>query len=138
MTTTVSPFNVVFKIDDTGGTPQDISAQVSEVTPSWDMDLESVEALGTQSKQYAAIQDDGTISVKGYWSAAIDGYIGSPTNWRTSRSIELGPDGSTSGKVKVTCEVMIKSYKPPVAASKLNEFTLELQKTGALTVGTYT
>lgn len=138
MTTTVSPFNSVFKIDDTGGTLQDISAQVSEVTPSWDMDLESVEALGTQSKQYTAIQDDGTISVKGYWSAAIDGYIGSPTNWRTSRSIELGPDGSASGKVKVTCEVMIKSYKPPVSASKLNEFTLDLQKTGTLSVGTYT
>ena len=48
MTTTASPFNGVFKIDDTGGTPQDISAQVTEVSPSWDMGLQSVEVLGTR------------------------------------------------------------------------------------------
>lgn len=136
-TTTSSPFSGLLKFDDTGGTAQDISLQVTEVSPSWDMGLQSVEVLGTQSKQYAAIQDDGTISIKGYWNATIDGYVGGPSTWRTSRTLEIGPEGSTTGKVKYSCETMIKSYKPPVAASKLNEFTLELQKTGALTVTTY-
>jgi hypothetical protein len=135
--------NVVFKLGTVGvpGTATDISAKLSSVKPSWDVDNLETTTFGTSgTKSHGAGLVDGTISIEGFWDAAIEthltGLLGQD-NGGTGIAFEHGPIGSTSGDPKTTGNCILLKYEPPTNVGASNKFTAELQVSGAATRGTY-
>ena len=142
MATTVAK-NVDFQLG-TQGTPAsltNLSTKLTSVKVSWDVDDLDSTAFGTSgAKAHAAGLTDGTISIEGFWDAAIETHFGALLGFDNAGagiSFQHGPIGSTTGNPKTTGAVILTKYEPPSGVGTLNKFTAELRVTGAATRGTY-
>lgn len=135
--------NVVFKLGTVGvpSTATDISSKLSSVKPSWAADNLDASAFGASgAKAHVAGLTDGTISIEGFWDAAIEthftGLLGQD-NSGAGIAFEHGPIGSTTGNPKTTGNCILTKYEPPSSIGAVNKFTAELQVTGAPTRTVY-
>ena len=128
--------NAVFKIDDSGGTPRDISDTVNEVTFSQSLETGETTSFGSSAKTYVAGLSDATLSISGTWDATVDGYLAGGIGVDTL-SFEYGPEGSTTGYVKYTGECIMTSYEPGSPVGDVVTYSAEYQITGAVTRGVY-
>jgi hypothetical protein len=128
----------VFSLDDTGGSLQDISAYVNSVDGlPGDIDMAETTTLGNESKTYIAGLDDAQVTVAGIWDSTLDGYVGSLAQRKTARTFEWGPEGSTASNVKVSGEGFIQSYTASSPVGDIVTFSMTIQVTGGVTIGTY-
>jgi hypothetical protein len=126
----------VFKIDDSGGTPRDISDTVNEVTFSRSLETGETTSFGSSAKTYVAGLSDATISISGTWDATVDNYLAGGIGVDTL-SFEYGPEGSTSTRIKYTGECICTSYEPGSPVGDVVTYSAEYQITGPVTRGTY-
>lgn len=129
--------STVFKLDDSGGTLNDISAYLMEVSFPESVETADVTAFGASAKSYIVGLKDTTISLTGKWDATFDGYIAGVLGQAASLSFEYGPAGSGSGSVKYTGECYVTSYNIGSPVGDAVSASVELQVTGAVTRGTY-
>jgi hypothetical protein len=61
-----------FTIDNSGGTPVDITAYIISVDFPISADTAEVSTMGDSSKEYIAGLKDATISVEGKWDSTVD------------------------------------------------------------------
>jgi len=124
-----------FSIDDTAGSPQDISDTLTSVDFPETIETAETTAFGATSKSYIVGLRDATISVSGIWDATVDGYfIGTEP---ASRSFEYGPAGDGSGAVKYTGEAILTSYSISNPVGDVVTFSADFQVTGDVTRGTF-
>lgn len=126
--------NRVFKLANSAGTVTDISAYITSV--SFPRDIESLETttLGDASKEYIPGLKDATISIEGPWDPTIDAHMDGILGMVVA--YEDYPTGTGSGSVKRTGSAMVTSYEQTGAVDSVNEWSAELQCSGAITRST--
>ena len=124
----------VFKIDNSAGSLQDISAYCDSVDFPMTMDTAEVTTFGDSSKEYLAGLKDATISISGSWDATADAILAALT---TAGTFEYGPAGSASGAVKYTGEAILTGYTVNAPVGDKVSFSAEFQVTGAVTRTTF-
>lgn len=133
----------VVKLDTAGGVLTDVSTYCNKMEVPRELDLLDVTTFGATSKQYLSGFADGSVSMGGPWTRALDNHM-SPifTAFRAgtvdSVSFEYGPEGSDSGDVKYSGELIMTGYQGPQASvESAQEWAAEFKVTGNVTVGTY-
>ena len=125
-----------FSLDDTSGTPRNISNTLTSVDFPESIDTAETTAFGSSAKSYIVGLSDVTISVSGIWDSTVDGYIAGGAE-PASRSFVYGPAGSTVSNVKYTGEAIVTGYSISNPVGDVVTFSLDLQVTGAVTRTTY-
>jgi len=129
----------VFSLDDTGGSLQDITAFVNGVDGlPGDIDMAETTTLGNEAKTYIPGLDDAQVTVSGVWDSTLDGYVGTLAQRKAAtRTFEWGPEGSTASNVKFSGEGYIQSYSASSPVGDIVTWSMTIQVTGGVTVGTY-
>lgn len=125
----------VFKIDNSGGSLQDISAYCDNVDFPLTADTAEVTTFGDSSKEYIAGLKDATISISGSWDATADGILAGIVG--VAGTFEYGPAGGAGGAVKFTGEAICTSYNVSAPVGDKVSFSAEFQCTGAVTRTTF-
>jgi predicted secreted protein len=125
----------VFKIDNSGGSLQDISAYCDNVDFPLTSDTAEVTTFGDASKEYIAGLKDATVSISGSWDATADGILAGIVG--VAGTFEYGPAGSAGGAVKFTGEAICTSYNVSAPVGDKVSFSAEFQCTGAITRTTF-
>lgn len=98
-----------FKIADSNGAMQDISAMVNKVDLQRQADTAEVSAFGDKYKAYIPGLIDATISFEGMTDVTLSGYfddlLGELTTW------EFYPGGEDSGQIKYEGSGMVTSLE---------------------------
>ena len=125
-----------FSLDDTAGTPRNISNTLTSVDFPETIETAETTAFGSTSKSYIVGLRDATISISGIWDSTVDGYLMGGSE-PASRSFIYGPAGSTGGNVKYTGEAIVTNYSISNPVGDVVTFSLDLQVTGNVTRTTY-
>lgn len=131
----------VFKIDNAAGTLQTLTAYIDQWSINQTVDTAETTTMGSEVKTYLSGQSDGTISVSGLYDSTaatgpdvvLSGLIG----LETTSTYELGPEGSSAGKIKYTGECFLTGYEITAAKGDAVKFTADFQLTGAVTKTTW-
>lgn len=134
--------NAVFKLDTAGGVLTDISAYLTEVNLSGEMDEVDCTTLGATARQYLAGFSEHNIEVSGMYERAQDQmfqaiYDAFQAGTLASVTFEYGPEGASTGDVKKTGEAVLLSYETPVSIEDPVTFSATLRVTGAITTTVY-
>lgn len=131
-----------FSIDNSGGTPVDISAYCNEVSISRDIETAEVTTFGDDAKEYIIGLSDATISVSGQFDAdgasTVDAVLSGILGQEASVSFEYIPGGgsvSTSNPA-YQGECYLTSYEVSGSVGDVTSFSASFQCTGAITRAT--
>lgn len=131
----------VFKIDNAAGTLQVLTAYVDSISFSNTVDTAESTTMGSEVKTYLSGQSDGTLSISGKYDSTastgpdviLNGIVGNDA----SSTYEIGPEGSTSGKIKYTGECFLTTYAISMPVGDVVTFSADFQLTGAVTKTTW-
>lgn len=129
-------------LDTAGGVLTDISDSCDKCDGDESLDLVETTPFGSTSKTYLAGFADGKFSVSGSWNRTLHTHLSAlKAAFRdgtiASASFQYGPEGSDSGDIRQTCEVVMTSYKKNSAVKDQVKWEAEFQITGAVTEGTF-
>lgn len=130
----------VVKLDTAGGVLTDISSYCSEVEMPRELDIHNVTTFGATSKQFLPGFADGTMTLSGPWTRAQDQMFTAifdafRAGTLASVSFEYHPEGTDTGDVKHTCELIMTNYNPASSVEEPVMWESEFQVTGAITSG---
>jgi hypothetical protein len=132
----------VFKLDTAGGVLTDISDSCSEVNFPEEMEEVQCTTFGATARAYLAGFAEGTIEASGHWNRTLDGHLSAlfaafKAGTITSASFEYGPEGSDSGDVKKSGELVLLSYEKGSSIDDPVSFSISGRVTGDVTTGTF-
>lgn len=128
-----------FYLDDSGATLRDLSANLTSVDFSREVDTPESTVFGLDDRTYIAGLHGATISISGFWDDTAN--TGSNTvlepliNLSTgvTQSFQYGPEGQVTGDVRYTGECICTAYNITGSVDGIVEFTADFQITGAVT-----
>ena len=129
-----------FKIDNPAGSSVDISTDITSVTFASPKGIIDVTTFGDNYRDYLAGVADATIELEGIYNPA-SGKAGSilavlsAGSATQSASWEYHPQGTASGKPKLSGEAYVTSFSVPAPLDEAVTFSASLQNTGTVTVG---
>ena len=131
-----------FSIDDTGGTPRDLSAFVTEVKGlPGRRALNEVTALADGGAKFVPGLEDVPFSLGGLFdntsTSGPDAVLGALRSHTSDVDFEYGPEGTTTGDIKYSGRCWVVSYDLRSRVGSLVEWTASLQVEGTVTRGTY-
>lgn len=113
-----------------------LSQYVDSVSHDRSVDTAETSTFGLDDKTFIAGLEDGSFSLSGHWDttgdAAVDGCFDGALV-----ALTYGPAGSGSGAIAYTCNALITNYSITSSVSDRVNWTVSLQRSGALTRGTY-
>ena len=132
----------VFKIDNVGGSLQDISAFCEEVSLSRDIETAEVTTFGDDAKEYITGLTDATISLSGKFdsgtASAVDpilsGILGSASTVSWAYRVNSASTSATNPEYQG--EGILTSYEVSGTVGDAVTFSAEIQCTGAITRAT--
>jgi hypothetical protein len=131
-----------FKIDDSGGTLRDVSPYVSHVDINLDVDIPPTTTLGaTAIRRQVVGLKDSAITVTGFHDQVAT--VGSWTVFTgiyglaATSTFNWGPEGTATGKPRITGECRLKSFKSGSPVDGVVPFTAELVGDDTVTIDTY-
>lgn len=130
-----------FKIDNAAGTLQTLTAYVDTIEMNNTIDTAESTTMGSEVKTYLSGQSDATLSIGGKWDSTattgpdviLQGLIG----LEATSTFEIGPEGTTTGKIRYTGECFMTSYVVSAPVGDVVSFTADFQVTGAITRNTF-
>jgi hypothetical protein len=133
--------NAHFTIDDSGGTPRNLSAFLTEVTFPRQMDMAETSVFGNTYKTYIQGLGDASLSISGRWDptattgpdAVLSGLIGAAT----ASDFSYGPAGDGSGAIEFTGSVYLTSYEISASINDVISFSAQFQMASQITRGTF-
>lgn len=130
------------QMDNAAGTLVDVSNVTNSVEMERPVDTAETSTFGTTAKTYVPGMNDGTVSISGLYDATVDAMISAVMDGQAdgsiaSSTVEYGPQGGTTGKVKYTLEVIWTSYSTSTGTEDVASFSLEGQRTGNTVRATY-
>jgi hypothetical protein len=126
-----------FRIDDSGGTLRDISNHVNKATLSRSAPEIDVTTFQDTARTYIPDFDGATLSVEGNCNATVMGYLHGILGLATTSTFNYGPEGTASGKRKMTGECVCIDVNEDGGVGKQNTFTAQFRISGAVTFTTY-
>lgn len=128
----------VFKVDDSGGTLRDISNHVNKITLNRDAPEIDVTTFQDTARSYIADFDGAEINIEGNANSTVMGYLHPIVGQTATVSFEYGPEGSATGKRKMTGEAVCTGVTEDTAPVGTQvKFTAKFRVFGAITFGTY-
>lgn len=128
-----------FEIDNSSGTPVDISAYCEEVSLSRDIETAETTTFGDNAKEYIIGLTDATISVSGKFDAAgastVDAVLSGILGQDASVTFAYTPGGGSpsSSNPKYTGECYLTSYEVSGSVGDVSTFSASFQCSGAIT-----
>lgn len=113
-----------------------ISDKVDSVTHDRSVDTAETSAFGNDDKTFLAGLEDGGFSLAGHWDTTGDGVIDGCFDGALV-NLTYGPGGSAGGAIKYTCAALITNYSTSSSVADRVNWSVSLQRSGALTRGTY-
>lgn len=130
-----------FKVDDSAGVLQTLTAYLDSVEWNESVDTAETTTAGAEAKTYLSGQSDTTVSISGKFdstaSTGPDAVLRGLRGLETTSTIEYGPEGGTTGKVKKSAEAFLTSYVCSSPVGDVVTFTADFQVTGAVSYGTF-
>lgn len=129
----------LFTIDNSSGTPVDISAYCDEVSLSRDIETAEVTAFGNSAKAYITGLTDATISVSGKFDAAgastVDSVLSGILGQSATVTWAYRPNSAakSSTNPEYTGEGIVTSYEVSGSVGDAVTFSAEIQATGTIT-----
>lgn len=114
MSTPITGVNTHFVLDNSAGTPTDISAYCSRITPSTDQQVFEVNVFKQTRATEVAGRFKETWDIEGPWTPEADAFWRALARQDAGKGIDyiLGPDGSTTGKTKLYGTCNVNDYAP--------------------------
>ena len=111
-------------------------AEVRSYTLNQTADVVESTSMGDDAKTYETTLTDFTGTVDLFFDDTdTNGQVAATIG--SSITLNLGPEGSTSGKYKLSGTALVTAKNITASNEGLVEMSLEFQGTGALTIGTY-
>lgn len=134
--------NAYIQLDNSAGTLTSLTSVANEVTYSMSIETAETSVFGVSAKQYITGQNDATISISGLFdatsAAVIEGTIDALiAGTLASATVVFGPEGNGTGKKKISAETIVTSYEIGASVGDVVSLSVELQRTGASTIGTF-
>lgn len=124
--------DLYFNMDDTAGSPTDISAYVDSVDGlPGEIEMADVTTATAEDHAYQAGLGKAVVTLRGPYDSTLDGYVGTFTQRKTARTCIYGPAGNATPKW--TFEAFISGYTIPAVVTDASRFSMTLTVTGALT-----
>lgn len=129
-------------LESAGGTPTTISRYCTSAEISDDYPEIEAFGFGAPAKEYITDYPEATFSIEGHNDGVIDTLLtgikaGQDAGTLASVTVEFGPFGTTSGKVKKTFEVVLTNYTDSHEIGDAVGFSAEFRVTGAIALATY-
>lgn len=120
-----------FTIDDSGGTPRNLSAYCTEVNFPRDFDMAETSTFGNTYKTFIQGLGSATVSISGrYDSTATTGpdvVLSSLVGAANTATLVYGPEGSTAGRVRYSGEYWLASYEITGSIGDVVSFSASFQ-----------
>lgn len=119
----------------------DISPYITSTSVERDNDTHDTTTYGQTGHTFISGLTNGKITVNGLWDKTAT--VGSYTVFHAliggnlSAAFVYGPEGSTTGNVKITGTLIVETYTESDPVADLVTFTAVCQITGAVTDGVY-
>lgn len=126
-----------FKLDNSGGAIQDLSAYFDTSGLQRAIDTAETTTYGTGDKTFVVGLKSATIPVGGPWDATLDAHMAGVLGQANSLTFEYGPAGGGAGAVKYTGECFVTAYDVSSPVGDVAKWSGTLQVTGAITRTTF-
>lgn len=113
-----------------------ISQYTDSVTHDRSVDTAETSAFGNDDKTFIAGLEDGSFSLNGHWDSTADAALDGTFDGATV-AILYGPAGSAGGAIQYSCNALVTNYSIVSGVADRVNWSVSLQRTGALTRGTY-
>ena len=122
-----------FSMDDTGGTPTDVSVYFDSISGlPGGIDMANVTTFTLEDPTFlAGLSSVTTVTMNGPYDSTFDGYVGTDTQKKTARSCVYGPVGNATPKWAF--EAFISGYEIVAATTDAARMNVTLTVTGAKT-----
>lgn len=126
-------------LDDSGGTPQDLSSYFEEFDQNDDVGMEESTTFGASvtAKSRTVTLTDGGFTLKGPWGTAVNNHLKALIGLTATSTFIIGPIGSTGGNPKITGECRLKSLKRNGKVDGILNITAEFMFDGTKTETTF-
>lgn len=125
----------VVKIDNSSGTPVDLSTYINKFSMPREVDTAEVSTFGKTSKVKIAGLKDGKATAEGPWDATLEAHMQGILGFETA-TIDYNPEGTTTGTRNIKCESILVSYEPSSDIGDAASWKAEFELTGDATIGT--
>jgi hypothetical protein len=130
--------NTVVKLDNGAGSLTDITAYLSSASLERVRDMAETTVFGLNEKTYIAGLRDATFSGEGRFDPTVDLILNDDlADNAATKTLEYGPEGGTTGKVKYSVECWVTNYSHDSPMDDAAGISFELQATGVVTRGTF-
>src|SRR5882672_3025916 len=103
------------KIDDSGGTPLDVSSYAKQSDIGFPIDTHDVTTFGNNSKVFqTGLKGGDDITVDFLYDVTLEAFLAALYGNAATSTIDLAPAGRGAGTRKYTCEAYLKSFKPGI------------------------
>ena len=128
--------NSYLAIDNSGGTPVDLTAKIVSVGFPRTFDTEDVSTMGSTDKKHIATKRDATATIELIWDATLDAHMESIFDGREV-TITYGPTGNTGGLISKVGEFILTSLGTPSEQGGVVKNSLTFQCTAGITSSTF-
>lgn len=131
--------NTYFRLDNSAGAIQDLSALIKSVEASDDVGLEDSTTFGASvtAKSNTVTLTEGGFSIRAPYSATLNTHLKGLKGLASTSTFEYGPQGSTGGYEKITGECRLKSLKRSGEVTGLLMIEAEFVYDGTITESTF-
>lgn len=134
--------NSYTNLDNSAGTPVDLSQYFNDVSFPKNIDMAETTSFGNQDKTYIVGTRDNKITLKGTYDATVDAHVAGlidaiQAGTLASATIVYGPAGNTSTYPSYTAECLVSDYEVGGSVGAVVAITVGLQITGLVTRSTF-
>lgn len=122
-------------VDDSGGTPRDISAYLTDVDFTYSGQTHETQTFGDSSVERSVGLKDSRMRISGLFDATAAGYLAGRVD--VAGTFIYGPMGSTGGDVKYTGEQICSEYSETASVGDMVKASATFVQSGAVSVTTF-
>lgn len=115
----------------------DYTAKTMSVSPNFNAEEADATCFGSGFRSYEATFENATIDVVYHYDTTDFGQLASIYTNRDSVNFELGPDGTTTGKVKITGSIVMTKFNTTLGVGDVIKIDVSWRVTGAVTFTNY-
>lgn len=137
-----SGHNAFIAIDNTAGSPVNLSTYADSFSFPQPIDTHDVSVFGSSAKKFIpGLADGGEISMSGPLDVALGTFVAAlkaaQSAGSSTATVQYGPGGSVSGQIKQSAEVYVSAYNVSTSVSGRTEYDISLQISDAVVNGTW-
>lgn len=115
----------------------DFTAKTMSLSPSFNAEEADATVFGNGYRSFESTFKNATIDAVYHYDATIFGQLAAIYNNNDQVTWEIGPDGNTTGKVKITGSMVMTKFDIPLTVGDVEKINCTFRVTGAVTFATF-